>query len=80
MTSIKLFQDELIIASVAFIIARHYTSTMQIEKKTAMDVPLTRSIKTDTWDIDVTLLNVLSAFGEMFKQQIVNSSPKYCIS
>ena len=30
--------------------------------------------------LDVTLLNELSAFGKTFKQQIVNSSPKYCIS
>ena len=38
------------------------------------------SIKTDMWDIYVTLLNELSAFGKTFKQQIVNSSPKYCNS
>ena len=56
-----------------------YTSTAQIKKKTVMEVPLSTSIKTDTWDIFVTLLNELSAFGETFKQQIVNSSPKYCI-
>ena len=29
-------------------------------------------MKTDTWDIYVTLLNELSAFGETFKQQIVH--------
>ena len=56
-----------------------YTSTAQIKKKTVMEVPLSTSIKTDTWDIFVTLLNELSAFGETFKQQMVNSSPKYCI-
>ena len=44
-----------------------YTSTAQIEKKTAMEVPLSTSIKADTQDIYVTLLNELSAFGEMFK-------------
>ena len=56
------------------------TSTAKIKKKMVMEVPLSTSIKTDTWDIYVTLLNELSAFGEMFKQQIVNSSPKYCNS
>ena len=45
-----------------------------------MEVPLSTSIKTDTWDNYVTLQNELSAFGETFEQQIVNSSPKYCIS
>ena len=32
------------------------------------------------WGIYDTLVNELSAFVEMFKQQIVNSSLKYCIS
>ena len=36
-----------------------YTSTVQIKKKTAMEVPRSTSIKTDTWDIYVTLLNEL---------------------
>ena len=80
MTSIELLQDELAIASAAFIIPRHYTSTAQIKNKTAMEVPLSTSLKTDMWDIYVTLLNELSAFGETFKQQIVNSSSKYSIS
>ena len=56
------------------------TSTAQIKKKMVTEVPPSTSIKTDTWDIYVTLLNELSAFGETFKQQIVNSSPKYCNS
>ena len=52
-----------------------YTNTAQIKKKTR-----STPIKTDMWDIYITLLNELSAFEEKFKQQIVNSSPKYCIS
>ena len=40
-----------------------------------MEFPLSTSVNTDTRDIYVTLLNELSAFGETFKQQIVNSSP-----
>ena len=63
MTSIELLQDELINVYAAFII-----STAQIKKNTAMEVPLSISIKTDTWDIYVTLLNELSAFGETFTQ------------
>ena len=57
-----------------------YASTAQIKKKTVMEVPPSTSIKTDTWDIYVILLNELSAFGATFKKQIVNSSPKYCNS
>ena len=70
MTSIELFQDELVIASAAFIIPRHYTSTAQIKKKTAMEVPLSTSIKTDMWDIYVTLLNELSAFGKRLNNKL----------
>ena len=40
-----------------------------------MEFPLSTSVNTDTRNIYVTLLNALSAFGETFKQQIVNSSP-----
>ena len=79
MTSIELLQDELIIASAAFIIPVRYSAKQKWKRRCSFHSNVT-SMKTDTWDIYVTLLNELSAFGKTFKQQIVNSSPKYCIS
>ena len=76
MTSIELLQDELIIASAAFIMYQYSAN-----QKENGDGSSTLYINKDRRVGHLChILNELSAFGETFKQQIVNSSPKYCNS
>ena len=79
MTSIELLQDELIIASAAFIIPSQRKSKGKRRWRFHSNFFYINQDR-HVGHLYATLLNELSAFGEMFKQQIVNSSPKYCIS